>query len=152
MREFENIREVSAVLPDYLGFIFYDKSPRVVSDNFRLPIDIPKSIQKVAVFVNESPDRILEIVKNYNFDFVQFHGDESVTDCLKIKEQGIGVIKTFSIHDEFDLNRLRPYQSVVDYMLFDTKGKYYGGNAQKFNWELLHQYDQQIPFFLSGGV
>jgi phosphoribosylanthranilate isomerase len=36
--------------------------------------------------------------------------------------------------------------------LFDTKGKYYGGNAQAFDWTVLNRYDQQVPFFLSGGI
>ena len=46
----------------------------------------------------------------------------------------------------------KPYRDVVDYFLFDTKGKYYGGNAKAFNWEILRRYDQEVPFFLSGGL
>ena len=41
---------------------------------------------------------------------------------------------------------------MVDFFLFDTKGKYHGGNAIAFDWNLLNQYDQEIPFFLSGGI
>jgi len=65
---------------------------------------------------------------------------------------GLGIIKVFSVGDDFDFSITKPYKNVVDYFLFDTKGKHYGGNASTFNWDLLKQYDQEIPFFLSGGL
>jgi phosphoribosylanthranilate isomerase len=46
----------------------------------------------------------------------------------------------------------REYRHAVDYFLFDTKGKYYGGNATRFNWSVLSRYDEDVPFFLSGGI
>lgn len=147
----DNIQEVAALAPDYMGFIFYKNSPRFVSDDFVLPT-LPGSIKKVSVFVNESTDRILEIVKKYQFNFVQLHGIESIEECEVLKQNGIKIIKAFSIHDQFDFKVAKGYKSVVDYFLFDTKGKYYGGNAQMFEWKILRQYDQQVPFFLSGGL
>ena len=65
---------------------------------------------------------------------------------------GIGIIKVFSIDDDFDFNQTRPYDEGADYFLFDTKGKYYGGNARTFDWNVLKRYDQRKPFFLSGGL
>src|SRR5690606_12044148 len=44
------------------------------------------------------------------------------------------------------------YKGSVDYFLFDTKGPLHGGNAMRFDWSLLQQYDQSVPFFLSGGL
>jgi phosphoribosylanthranilate isomerase len=72
--------------------------------------------------------------------------------CEKLKEQSIRVIKVFSVEDEFDFNVTKTYSDVADYFLFDTKGKYHGGNGQAFDWNLLHRYDQETPFFLSGGL
>ena len=85
-------------------------------------------------------------------DFVQLHGNESPAQCDELKATGLGVIKVFSIDDDFNFELTKPYRKVVDYFLFDTKGKYYGGNAKTFNWKILERYDQEIPFFLSGGL
>ena len=54
--------------------------------------------------------------------------------------------------DDTDFEVTKHYREVVDFFLFDTKGKYYGGNARTFNWDVLTKYDQIIPFFLSGGI
>ena len=140
------------MLPDYLGFIFYKGSPRWVGDQFDIGNKIPDSIKKVGVFVNEKPAKIREIVKEHGLDLVQLHGDESIDECETLKAENISVIKVFSIHDGFDFGNVVPYQAVVDFLLFDTKGKSYGGNGQSFNWSVLDQYNQHVPFFLSGGL
>lgn len=152
MRDEMNILQVAALEPDYMGFIFYPASPRFVGDSFRIPDTFPKTIKRVGVFVNESVERILEIAEDVGLDFIQLHGDESPADCQVLKKSGLGVIKVFSVDDEFDFASTKKYDDVADCFLFDTKGKYYGGNAQTFNWEVLKKYDQQKPFFLSGGL
>jgi phosphoribosylanthranilate isomerase len=152
MRDGMNVLEVSLLRPDYMGFIFYDKSPRYVGENFSLPEFFPSSIKRVGVFVNETVENMTRIAKQLQLDYVQLHGHESVEVCQEMKSKGIGVIKVFSVDEEFDFNVTKPYQPVSDYFLFDTKGKYYGGNAQLFDWSVLKKYDQQVPFFLSGGI
>lgn len=152
MRDAENIQQVGALRPDYMGFIFYPKSPRFVGDHFELPQSFPGNISKVGVFVNESVDVIKNKVARLSLDFVQLHGDESVEQCVAVKASGVGVFKVFSIDEHFDFKNTEPYESMVDYFLFDTKGKYYGGNAKKFDWQQLRNYNQKIPFFLSGGI
>ncbi len=152
MREPDNILEVGELEPDLMGFIFYDRSPRCVPAGFMLPSGLRKSIRKVGVFVNEGFDEITNKVRTHSLDFVQLHGNEPVTLSEKLKETGVGVIKAFSIDQHFDFDELNPYKGVVDFFLFDTKGKFYGGNASTFDWSLLNQYDQEVPFFLSGGV
>ena len=151
MRDPGNIAEVSHLLPDFLGFIFYASSPRYVGSDFKMP-PLPSSIRRVGVFVNESNDAILKRVTDHGLDFVQLHGDESVAQCRELKTAGVHVIKVFSVDDEMDFGVTLPYRDVVDYFLFDTKGKLYGGNARRFNWEVLSRYDQSVPFFLSGGI
>jgi len=86
------------------------------------------------------------------FDHVQLHGNESVQQVAALKEAGFKVIKVFSIDDNFNFVATKEYVPVVDYFLFDTKGKLHGGNARTFNWNVLQRYDQEVPFFLSGGI
>lgn len=152
MRDAENVLGVAALQPDYMGFIFYPKSPRFVGEDFQVPESFPTAIKKVGVFVNETAEKMLAIAHTLQLDYLQLHGNESVEVCATIKQAGIGVIKVFSVEDDFDFAVTKPYQSSVDFFLFDTKGKYYGGNAQVFDWTVLNRYDQQVPFFLSGGI
>jgi phosphoribosylanthranilate isomerase len=152
MRDPDNILEVALLAPHYFGFIFYPDSPRFVGNNFTIPISLPSSIKRVGVFVDESNDNIISRAKEVGFDFVQLHGSESIEQCQELRASGLNVIKVFSIDNNFKFEETRLYKKAVDYFLFDTKGKFYGGNAQTFNWELLVKYDQEIPFFLSGGL
>lgn len=152
MRDAVNIQRVGELHPDYMGFIFYPRSPRFVGDYFQIPAAFPDNVLKVGVFVNESTDVILNSVERIPLDFVQLHGDETVEMCDALKQKGIGVIKVFSVDDQYDFKATENYQSVADYLLFDTKGKYYGGNAKKFDWQVLNRYNQKVPFFLSGGI
>jgi len=152
MRNLENIREVSALRPDYIGFIFYAKSPRYVGEDFKLPSDFPADIKKVGVFVNASTEEMLKQVQRLRLDYLQLHGNESSQQCEELKKQGVSVIKVFSVDDDFDFNATKPFKHCVDFFLFDTKGKYYGGNARTFNWNILKNDNHQVPFFLSGGI
>jgi phosphoribosylanthranilate isomerase len=152
MRDAENIMQVAKLQPVYMGFIFYPKSPRYVGEDFQIPANFPATIRKVGVFVNETTDQILKQVHRLGLAYVQLHGDEPVEQVRSLHEKGVKVIKVFSVGDDFDFAVTRPYREVVDYFLFDTKGKYYGGNAQVFDWTMLKQYDQEVPFFLSGGI
>lgn len=152
MRNASNILEVASLGPDYLGFIFYKKSPRYVGEDFNIPNDFPATIKRVGVFVDEITETIKALWEKHDLTFIQLHGNESAGQCRSLKDTGLGVIKVFSVDDEFDFDRTVVYKSHVDYFLFDTKGKYHGGNAKTFNWEILKKYDQEIPFFLSGGI
>ena len=148
----DNITEVASLNPDYMGFIFYEPSPRCVGVGFNMPTELPKSVKKVGVFVNEEVEVIKRIATDLKLDFVQLHGSEPVADCQTLKRFGVGVIKVFSIDTTFDFKTTIPYEHVVDYFLFDTKGKFYGGNAIPFDWNLLVNFHQRVPFFLGGGL
>ena len=152
MRDHSNILQVAALGPQYMGFIFYDKSPRFVGESFSLPPSLPSSIKKVGVFVNESTTVIADRGSSTGFDFVQLHGNETADQCASLKDTGLKVIKVFSVDEDFEFRNTNPYKRHVEFFLFDTKGKLYGGNAKTFNWELLKKYDQEVPFFLSGGL
>lgn len=144
-----NTSEVAALQPDFLGFIFYGKSPR----NFEGKIpEIDPSIKKVGVFVYEHLEVIEEAISEHELDVLQLHGQESAEECRSLKSSGLELIKVFSLKDEFDFSVLKPYEDAVDYFLFDTKGKLPGGNGYTFDWTILENYPSTKPYFLSGGI
>lgn len=148
----DNIVEIGALLPDYMGFIFWEKSARYFDGT--MP-DLPKSIKKVGVFVNESNEVILAKAQKYNLQAIQLHGQESVAFCSDLKSKidaSIEIIKVFSVSDSFDFEVLKAFETVCDYFLFDTKGKLPGGNGTTFDWKVLENYPSTKPFFLSGGI
>ena len=148
----DNILEVGSLLPDYMGFIFWEKSARYFDG--ALP-NLPQSIKKTGVFVNASQEDIVSKVNQYDLQAVQLHGHESVVFCQELQDtltKSIEIIKVFSVDSSFDFEELKPFESVCDYFLFDTKGKLPGGNGTTFDWKVLEKYPSQKPFFLSGGI
>ncbi len=146
----ENIEEIIDLQPHYIGLIFYKNSVRYYDNDV---FDLPKSIQKVGVFVNESLGEITRIIYKHKLDVVQIHGNESEEYCKELKEYypNLNIWKAFAIDDNFDFSSLANYDS-IDAILFDTKGKYYGGNGIKFNWKLLEEYNLDKDIILSGGI
>ncbi|MGY0393124.1 phosphoribosylanthranilate isomerase [Bizionia sp. KMM 8389] len=150
----ENIQLVAELKPDYMGFIFYNKSPR----HFSGPIpNLPKSVKKVGVFVNHSETEIITTVKKYNLDVIQLHGNQSVGFITKIHKllthsNSIEIWMVFSIDTDFNFSILEAYEPLIDKFLFDTKGKLKGGNGYSFNWNMLNEYSSTKPFILSGGI
>lgn len=149
MKHKDNILDVATLHPDYLGFIFYEKSSRFFEGS--IP-ELPESIKKVGVFVNASLEHILAKIKTYNLQVIQLHGNESVEFCRNLKRENIKIIKVFSIQEHFDFSALQPFENVCDFFLFDTKGALPGGNGYTFNWTILKDYSSTKPFFLSGGI
>jgi len=149
----ENIRAVEALHPDFMGFIFYPKSPRYAE-----PLDVatlealPKSIKKIGVFVNEDMENILTIATKYNLDGVQLHGNEMESMCKELHKSGFIVIKAFPITEAYNFKVTKKYEGTCDYFLFDTKTDAYGGSGVKFNWGMLDEYVGETPFLLSGGI
>lgn len=150
MREEDNIREVASLGVDFLGFIFYKESKRCVGEDFRMP-ELPPGIQKVGVFVNESTERVLELVRKHDLQLVQLHGSESSEMCKEIRKS-VKVIKAFGLDHQFDFSVLQNYEQACDYFLFDTKSEQYGGTGRSFDRSILKIYELAIPFFISGGI
>jgi phosphoribosylanthranilate isomerase len=149
----ENIQAVSDLKPDFMGFIFYPKSPRYAE-----PLDsavlnsLPATIKKIGVFVNEDLENILTIAYKYKLDGLQLHGAELVDMCRELKKLGYLVIKAFPIAEAYNFKVTKSYEGVCDYFLFDTKTEAYGGSGLKFNWKMLNEYTGDTPFLLSGGI
>lgn len=155
MREPGNISQVASLHPDYLGLIFYEGSPRYVQDEIG---ELAPGIRKTGVFVNATKEYILEKIQRFGLTAIQLHGEESPEFCRELKqhfseeEKNLELLKVFSIKEKFDFKRLKPYETVADFFLFDTKGREKGGTGIRFNWEALKEYPSSVPFFLSGGI
>ena len=147
MREAENIREVEALGIDLMGFIFWPKSGRYVSER---PAYLPTNCKRVGVFVDEDIETVKRIADDYALDYIQLHGHELADYCAQLR--GFKLIKAFNIATTEDFKQTEPYTGIVDYFLFDTKGKSVGGNGEKFDWSVLSAYDGNTPFLLSGGI
>ena len=151
-----NIEAVLQLGVHYIGFIFYEESPRFMQTPPELLTGFDKlhasPVKKVGVFVNAKISYVEEMVKTYGLDFVQLHGDENVFYCSKLKGKKIKIIKAFSVDEDFLFTQTEAYQYYCDYFLFDTKGKNRGGNGIVFEWRILERYRGKTPFFLSGGI
>ena len=119
MKNENNILDVAELKPSYMGFIFYEKSPRYF--NGVIP-EISKDINKIGVFVNSTFDYIRGKVEKHDLQGVQLPGDETPELCERLKALEITVVKVFSIKNQFDFKVLEPFEDVCDYYLFDTKG------------------------------
>jgi phosphoribosylanthranilate isomerase len=152
LRDPENIKAVTALAPEYMGFIFYGPSPRFVADIHAESLNnIHSSIKKTAVFVNESAENIDKLIDKYGFDAIQLHGSERAEFCNLLRHKA-QVIKAFGIDSNFNFDQLEAYTDKVDFFLFDTKTDIHGGSGKTFDWTILNNYKLDIPFFLSGGI
>lgn len=155
MRDNQNIKDVLTLTPDYMGFIFFQKSPRNLDQDWNPEVlrSFPSTTKKVGVFVNETLEVLTEKVKKYNLDMVQLHGSESVSYCQKLGSLKIPVMKAFSVDEDFDFETVKPYEKACTQFLFDTKAKGgYGGHGKTFDWTLLEKYPLDKPFLLAGGI
>ncbi len=163
MRNAANIAEVGALPIHFLGFIFYDKSPRYVMDAIETLRSCPEDLTRVGVFVNADIDYVLDKIIEYELNAVQLHGSETplyvhdlaVLMWKKHKIQPnveVEIIKAFSVDEQFDFNKTKDYKGLVNYFLFDTKTPQYGGAGIKFDWSILNKYEGETPFLLAGGI
>lgn len=149
----KNIDTISQEDIDLMGFIFYPKSKRYVSEDINKAVDnLPQHIKKVGVFVNATREEVIKRITQYHLDYVQLHGDEGPEDCAYYKEKGIKVIKAFSIGQVDDLEKVALYSSYCDLFIFDTPTSDYGGSGLSFDWDVLKHYRQDTPYLLSGGL
>lgn len=149
LKEEVNLNKVSLADIDMIGLNFYPVSKRYLSNEINTS-KISKNISMVGVFVNESYQEIIKLVEKYNLEYIQLHGDEDNVFCKKLREQ-VKVIKAISIKSSEDFHKAEAFTD-VDYILFDTKTKMYGGSGRKFDWSILDNYEGNIPFILAGGI
>ncbi|GMQ29292.1 phosphoribosylanthranilate isomerase [Algoriphagus confluentis] len=153
MRDPENIRSlISEVGPDWMGLIFYPKSPRNVPDEKAAHLkEFP--VKKVGVFVNETEQEILKKVDQFGLAAIQLHGMETVDFVKELSEKTDSELwKVISVGPEIDWKSLEGYLPFVSKFLFDTATAAHGGSGKRFDWEILKTYPFDKGFLLSGGL
>ena len=154
----EQILELISMNVYYLGFIFYEKSPRFVLNSLSLEdIESLKHNGKVGVFVNATIENVVEISRKANLNYIQLHGDEDDIYIAELKRQlnpEIKIIKVFRVGKEFENLKFKIHhlKSPTDYLLFDTDSKAFGGTGKTFDWRILNEVEIPKPYFLSGGI
>jgi len=155
LTKMDQIQELISLNTNFLGFIFYDRSPRFVLNHLSLEeISEINHQGKVGVFVNETVEKITEISEKSNLNFIQLHGDEDenfIKDLRKNVKKEVKLIKVFRVGETFNF-QFSIFNSLVDYFLFDTDSKAFGGTGKTFDWQILNEIEIPIPYFLSGGI
>lgn len=154
MKNKENIQALIRLKPDFIGYIFYSKSPRNVDMDIAhsLTEKIPSAIRKVGVFVNSSIEEILDRVIFLRLDLVQLSGNETLSFVKRLNHANIPIIKAIHVNEKSDLEKAYEFSPFISKFLFDTKTDEFGGSGLRFDWSILQSYNGDIPFFLSGGI
>ena len=159
LTKMDQIQELISLNTNFLGFIFYEKSPRFVLNHLSLEeISEINHQGKVGVFVNETVEKISEISEKAKLSFIQLHGDEDEEFVKKLRlslSKNIKIIKVIRIGNQsFDelQKTINQQPSTVNYLLFDTDSKTFGGTGKTFDWQILNEIEIPIPYFLSGGI
>ncbi len=150
MTDAETIQTAIQHKVDYLGFVFYKKSPRNlnIEKAKQLTKNIPTNVKRVAVLVNEG-DEFLEQIKNF-FDYFQLHGDEDLKRIKEIKEKfNKKIIKAIKITDEKSAKTFSTFEEQVDMLLLDSPAM---EKTAKFDWQILTKLKITKPYLVAGSI
>ena len=144
----------------YVGFVFFDKSPRNVSieEAAALAVEVPVGVLKVALVVNPEDGFLDRLLNTVPIDMLQLHGAESPERVAEVKARyGLPVMKAIGIAGAGDLPKIDAYSAVADQLLIDAKppadGDLPGGNGLTFDWRLLADRKYwTVPWMLAGGL
>ncbi|MBN2751820.1 MAG: phosphoribosylanthranilate isomerase [Rhodospirillaceae bacterium] len=144
---------------DFLGFVFYPKSPRVIApeDAAELTDALPDSVEKVGLFVDPSNADLERVLTHIRLDLVQLHGAETPERVDEIRlEFGLPVMKALGVATASDVVAARAFDAHADWMLFDAKppvdADRPGGLGQPFPWSLMQDWSGETPWMLAGGL
>ncbi|HPJ01751.1 MAG TPA: phosphoribosylanthranilate isomerase [Candidatus Limiplasma sp.] len=144
----EDAQAVNAAMPDYAGFVFYEKSKRNVSPALagELRAAMDATIRTVGVFVGAPVAQIAALYQNQTISVAQLHGieDDLTVAALRKAAPGMEIWQAFKVRTEADL--LRAEQSRADQVLLDGGA----GEGKPFDWRLADAFPR--PFILAGGL
>ena len=145
----------------YLGFVFYEPSPRNLSleKAKQLIYRVPKNVIRVGLFVNPTDAAIEDVLSSADLDMIQLHGHEKPSRILEIKKVSqLPILKAIKLAKQEDLKSATDFYGVADHLLFDAKAPATlknalpGGNAISFDWQLLRHAKIPLPWMLAGGL
>ena len=134
---------------NYLGFVFYEKSPRNV--NLRDIKVLSRYQRKSSAFVAVTVDPSDEFIKKNligNFDYIQLHGSEKNERVDEIKDMGFKVIKAIKIKEAQDIDKHKEFDN-ADIILFDTPGM---ENSLEFPKNLIRKLPSGEKYALAGSI
>ena len=137
---------------NFIGFIFYNDSPRNVTDNFLQKISKIdfKNKRPVCVYVNSSKEHIQETSSYFNNPILQFHGDETNQFCNSFNNEYWKVIR---VKDLLSIKKISKYHSASAILLENYEENIYGGTGKSFNWNLLENIKSlDTKIIISGGI
>ncbi len=159
LREARHVATAVEAGAGYLGFVFFEKSPRCVTiaQARDLAVEVPIGVAKVALTVNADNAMLDAICDAVPLDMLQLHGSESVERVAEVKRRyGLPVMKAVGVADEGDLAALDAYGHVADQLLVDAKppkdAVLPGGNGLAFDWRLIANRRWFAPWMLAGGL
>jgi len=144
----QDIEAVNEARPDYVGFVFAEKSHRKVSPQRAMMLRerLCPSIQAVGVFVNERVEVIYALAESGTLDMIQLHGNEDECTIEWVKAlTGKPVIVSVAVRSRDDI--LKRQGTCADFLLLDNAS---GGSGERFDWSLIGNVTK--PFFLAGGL
>ena len=150
MTDAETIQTAIQHKVDYLGFVFYKKSPRnlTIEKAKQLTKNIPTNVKRVAVLVNEG-DEFIEQIKS-SFDYLQLHGDEDLKRIKEIKDKfNKKIIKAIKIADEKSAKTFSTFEEQVDMLLLDSPAM---EKTAKFDWQILTKLKITKPYLVAGSI
>ena len=154
----ENLNVATQNGARFIGFVFYEPSPRNVSFDtaWNLARAVPTSVRSVGLFVDPSDEQLERILTGVQLDMIQLHGNETPGRINEIKERyNMPVIKAIRLASEDDLKDIDGYEAAADWLLFDSKPEMTelpGGTGHKFDWSILKGRKFATPWMLSGGL
>jgi phosphoribosylanthranilate isomerase len=153
MTDAENVSDITALAVSRIGFNFYPSSPRYVGRSPVIPVWESKGAKRIGIFVNMQIDGVVEIAERWSLDGLQLHGEESPNYCASLREIFSGeIIKVFGVEGEGVQDLIEPYHGLIDFVLFDTKCREFGGSGQSFDWNILNKYQGPTDFIVAGGL
>jgi phosphoribosylanthranilate isomerase len=148
----EMVKQLVKLELDFIGFIFYKKSPRYVSNQIvqdLLSLDFGNT-RPVCVYVNPTRDYVLETSSYFDNPILQFHGEEPESFCNSFN---LEYWKAIRVKSSSSFSEILSYQSAEAILLENHKDGLSGGTGEAFDWSLIKDHDHQIKkIILSGGI
>jgi phosphoribosylanthranilate isomerase len=136
-----------------LGFNFYERSPRRVSEAeaAKIRVQLPKRVEAVGIFVNAPPAEVIALGKSLKLDAAQLHGDETPETVEEVAAD-IAVYKAFRVEPEFRLETLDEYPEAEAFLFDAASTGQYGGTGRTTDWDLARRAAQTHRIILAGGL
>ena len=158
LREPETLKAAVEAGARFIGFVFYPPSPRYIApaQAGELMRMLPSTVRSVGLFVDPTDETLENTIALAPVDMIQLHGSESPERVKDIREKLMRpIIKAIGVRHEPDLDSVKKYEPVSDWLLFDARpenASLPGGTGQSFDWSLLAEKTFTIPWMLSGGL